>query len=78
MVEEALKKGIIPKLLAVDDLCKLMTASQEQRNSVEGNSLFDFLSGYTGTASGTSEALSENCSQRFAQRLVEKQQRGQE
>ena len=43
---------------------------------MEGESLFDFLSGYVGTVNGTTEGFSENSGQRFAQGLVEKQQRG--
>jgi hypothetical protein len=42
----------------------------------EGETLFDFLSGYIGTVSGTTEALSENCGQRFAEGMLEKQRRG--
>jgi hypothetical protein len=76
LVEEARKKGTTPELLAVDCLRKLFPSSPEVRKSEEGESLFDFLSGYVGTVSGTTEALSENCGQRFAQGLVEKQQRG--
>ena len=73
---KARKKGTTPELLAVDCLRKLFTPSLEAGKSVEGESLFDFLSGYVGTVSGTTETLSENCGQRFAQGLVEKQHRG--
>jgi hypothetical protein len=31
----------------------------------DGETLFDFLSGYIGTVSGTTEASSENCGQRW-------------
>ena len=73
---EARKKGTTPELLAVDCLRKLCTPLPEVGEPTEGETLFDFLSGYVGTVNGTTEALSENCGQRFAQGLVEKQQRG--
>lgn len=76
LAEEARKQGITPERLAVDCLRKLFTPSPVVGKPGEGESLFDFLSGYVGTVSGTTEALSENCGQRFAQGLVEKQQRG--
>ncbi len=76
LAEEARKNGTTPELLAVDCLRKLFTSSPTTRTPAEGETLFDFLSGYAGTVSGTTEALSENCGQRFAQGLVEKQQRG--
>lgn len=78
LAKEAHKKGTTPELLAVECLRKLFTPSSELGKSVEGESLFDFLSGYAGTVSGTTEALSENCGYRFAQGLVEKQRRGHE
>jgi hypothetical protein len=76
LAEEARKQGTTPELLAVDCLRKLFTPSPVAGKPVEGETLFDFLSGYVGTVNGTTEALSENCGQRFAQGLVEKQQRG--
>jgi len=76
LAEEARKKGTTPELLAVDCLRKLFTPLPEVGKPTEGETLFDFLSGYVGTVNGTTEALSENCGQRFAQGLVEKQQRG--
>jgi len=76
LVEEARKQGTTPELLAVDCLRKLFTSSPTIGEPAEGETLFDFLSGYAGTVNGTTEALSENCGQRFTQGLVEKQQRG--
>lgn len=76
LAEEARKQGTTPELLAVDCLRKLFTPSPTAGTPAEGETLFDFLSGYVGTVSGTTEALSENCGQRFTQGLVEKQQRG--
>lgn len=76
LAEEARKKGTTPELLAVDCLRKLFVPPPTEGKPAEKETLFDFLSGYTGTVSGTTEALSENCGQRFAQGLVEKQQRG--
>jgi hypothetical protein len=56
LTEEARKKGTTPELLAVDCLRKLFTPPPEGGKSVEGESLFDFLSGYVGTMSGTTTA----------------------
>jgi hypothetical protein len=75
LTEEARKKGTTPELLAVDCLRKLFTPSPAVGTTVEGESLFEFLSGYVGTVGGSTEALSEDCGQRFAQGLVKKQQR---
>ena len=76
LAEEARKQGTTPELLAVDCLRKLFTSSPTIGEPADGETLFDFLSGYIGTVNGTTEALSENCGQRFTQGLVEKQQRG--
>jgi hypothetical protein len=76
LTEEARRKGTTPELLAVDCLRQLFTSSPTTETLVEGETLFDFLTGYAGTVSGTTEALSENCGQRFGQGLVEKQRRG--
>jgi hypothetical protein len=73
LAEEARKQGTTPELLAVDCLRKLFTPSPTRGEPAEGETLFDFLSGYDGTVNGTTEALSENCGQRFAQGLLEKQ-----
>jgi hypothetical protein len=74
LAEEARKRGTTPELLAVDCLRKLFTSSPTIGEPAEGETLFDFLSGYVGTVNGSTEALSENCGQRFVQGLIEKQQ----
>ena len=76
LTEEARRKGTTPELLAVDCLRQLFTPSPTTETLAEGETLFDFLTGYAGTVSGTTEALSENCGQRFGQGLMEKQRRG--
>ena len=76
LTEAARKQGTTPELLAVDCLRKLFISAPASDTSVEGESLFDFLSGYVGTVSGSTEAFSENCGRRFAEGLVEKQRRG--
>ena len=76
LTEEARRKGTTPELLAVDCLRQLFTAPPTTETLAEGETLFDFLTGYAGTVSGTTEALSENCGQRFGQGLVEKQRQG--
>lgn len=76
LAEEARRKGTTPELLAVDCLRKLFTSFSEPTTPAEGQTLFDFLTGYAGTVSGTTEPLSENCGHRFVQTLVEKQRRG--
>lgn len=78
LTKEARRKGTTPELLAVDCLRQLFAPSPTTETRTEGETLFDFLSGYTGTVSGTTEALSENCGQRFGQGLVEKHRRGHE
>ena len=76
LAEEARKKGTTPELLAVDCLRKIFTSSGQPITPLDGQTLFDFLTGYSGTVDGTTEALSEDCGQRFAHGLVEKQRRG--
>jgi len=76
LTEEARRKGTTPELLAVDCLRQLFTPPPLTETRTEGETLFDFLTGYAGTVSGTTEALSENCGQRFGQGLLEKQRRG--
>ncbi len=76
LAEEARRKGTTPELLAVDCLRKLFISFREPTTPAEGQTLFDFLTGYAGTISGTTEPFSENCGQRFVQALVEKQRRG--
>jgi hypothetical protein len=76
LMEEARRKGTTPELLAVDCLRQLFTPSPTTETLAEGETLFDFLTGYAGTVSGTTEALSENCGQHFGQGLVDKQRRG--
>ena len=76
LVQEALKRGTSPELLAVDCLRKHFVPVSETGASNQHTTLFDFLAGYIGNVDGTTEPLSERCGQRFAQGLAEKQQRG--
>jgi hypothetical protein len=59
-------------MLAVECLRDRFTR-QPSTPARDGESLFDFLSGYAGTVSGTSEPLSEHSAQRFTEGQLEKQ-----
>lgn len=71
LAEEARRRGTTPELLAVDCLRNRLGPPAAEAGD-EGASLFDFLSGYTGTVEGSSEAFSERCGRRFMNGLVEK------
>ncbi|MCP4699101.1 MAG: hypothetical protein GY862_19945 [Gammaproteobacteria bacterium] len=73
LAKEAGKRGTTPELLAIDCLRRFFIPKPKAGKPNEDETLFDFLSGCTGTINGTAEALSENCGQRFARGLIEKQ-----
>jgi hypothetical protein len=76
LVRQASALGVTPEELALGSLRALFRGQTAHDEPAEGNSLFDFLSGFAGVVDGTSEALSENCGARFAEGLLEKSQRG--
>jgi hypothetical protein len=76
LVRQARALGTTPEELALGTLRTLFRGQTALREPAEGDSLFDFLSGYAGVVNGTSEALSEDCGERFAEGLLEKSERG--
>jgi len=58
LTEEAVKRGTTPEAVALDCLRKLFVNSSIKNGPGNGNTLFDFLSGFVGTVNGT-ELLSE-------------------
>jgi hypothetical protein len=76
LAEEARRRGTTPELLAIDCLRELFVPRPSGEGTGKDESLFDFLSGYTGTVDGTAEALSEQTGQRFVEGLIEKRDRG--
>src|SRR5947208_673043 len=76
LAQAAREQGTTPERLAVDSLRQMFTSGPETAVPAEGETLYDFLSGYVGTISGTTEALSENCGDRFTDGLVAKQRQG--
>lgn len=76
LTKEAQKQGTTPELLAVDCLRKTFVPAPTDGKSADGDTLYKFLMGYTGTVNGSQEALSEKCGEQFLQGLIDKQQRG--
>lgn len=74
--EQARKQGTTPEALALDSLRKLFGSPAIKIEPENGESLFDFLKGYSGMVSGTTEPLSEKCGEGYVESLVEKQERG--
>ncbi len=75
LVDEALRRGTTPELLALDGLRRLFAPRPGE--AVPADTLFDFLAGHIGAVAGTAELLSEDCGRRFAEGLTDKQRRGQ-
>ncbi|MGZ8217261.1 hypothetical protein [Methylomagnum sp.] len=73
LAEAARKAGSVPELLALEWLRERLEPSTLLD---DGETLFDFLSGYIGTVEGSPENLSEPCGERFIEGLAEKQRQG--
>ena len=76
LADEARRRGTTPELLAVDGLRQLFAPPPANSGGEGRGTLFDFLTGYIGTAAGSGEPYSGDCGRRFAGGLAEKQQRG--
>lgn len=75
LADAARKRGTTPELLAIDWLRERFAPLPPGNGAERDETLFDFLSGYTGAVDGTTEALSEETGRRFVEELIEKRDR---